>query len=330
VRIEADERIRYEIVQQVTDAVKRFGATRTEFKKLPTPRGEGSSTVRVRVLNADGKVTDSVYINLWLRVPPDSEPLGERWRDGETVWERMRNWSPHYPKPEGGFQFVDIAAGEYRVTAVQHEKDAVGGPAPFGSSGVIRVEDGATADVSVTLAGGEPLVVRVSDATSGEPIQHVRLRLYRSDGMPIVGAAGGTGNFFDRTDAKGEMRYGSVPVGEYQLEVLENRATAAWERPVDWPAPKERQRVEVKPHRVNSVDVRLEPKPLDEAELDRHWPWSVRGQVTDVNGQPIEGAEVRAHTGVGTLHNTGRTTTDKDGRYMLRFGPGMAVRRNGR
>jgi beta-lactamase regulating signal transducer with metallopeptidase domain/biopolymer transport protein ExbD len=329
VRIEADERIRYEIVRQVFDAVKRLGVPEIEAEKLPTPRGEGSASARVRVLDAEGKETDSVYINLWLKVPPDSEPLGERWRDGEAVWERTRNWSPHYPKPEGGFKFVDIAAGEYRVTAVHHGKDVVGRPARFGSSGVVRVEEGGDAEVTVTLAGGEPLVVRVTDAKRGEPIEHIGVRLYRSDGMPIVGAAGGTGNFFDRTDAKGEVRYGSAPIGEYQLEVLGKQATGAWEPPIDWPGLDGRQRVEVKPHRVNAFDVRLEPKPLDEAELDRRWPWSVRGQVTDLDGRPMGGVEVRAHTGSGTLRNTGWTTTDKAGRYVLRFGPGMLIQRKG-
>lgn len=330
VRIEADERIRHEFVRQVVEAVNRFGVTRIEIKNTPTPRSEGASTLRVRALDAQGKETDSVYINLWLKVPPDSEPLGERWRDGASVWERTRSWSPGYWKPDNGFKFSDIAAGEYRVTAVHHDQNKGGGPAPFGVSDVVRIEDRGEVDVTVNLRGGDPLVVRVLDAKTGEPVEYVGMRLFRADGMPIVGAASGTGNFFDRTDAKGELRYGSVPAGEYQLQVMEKRATAAWERPIDWQGLAQRQPIEVSAGRLNTVEVRLEPKPLDEAELDRRWPWSVRGRVTDASGRPMEGVEVRAHTGNGTLHNTGRTTTDKEGRYVLRFGPGIHVLRNGR
>ena len=52
-------------------------------------------------------------------------------------------------------------------------------------------------------------------------------------------------------------------------------------------------------------------------------PWSVRGHVTASEGQPIKGAEVRVHCGVGTLRQTGLATTDDDGHYSIAFGPGI-------
>ncbi len=52
-------------------------------------------------------------------------------------------------------------------------------------------------------------------------------------------------------------------------------------------------------------------------------PWIVNGRVTDEAGRPIEGAEVRVNAGMGTLGCTGITETDRDGRYSLRFGPGI-------
>lgn len=52
-------------------------------------------------------------------------------------------------------------------------------------------------------------------------------------------------------------------------------------------------------------------------------PWVVEGKVTDAAGQPMTGVEVRAACGEGTLRTTGRTTSDRNGRYRLRFGPGM-------
>ena len=45
----------------------------------------------------------------------------------------------------------------------------------------------------------------------------------------------------------------------------------------------------------------------------------VSGRVTDTQGRPMEGVAVRAHCGMGTLFQAGITTTDKDGRYTLRF-----------
>lgn len=52
-------------------------------------------------------------------------------------------------------------------------------------------------------------------------------------------------------------------------------------------------------------------------------PWVVRGVVTDEAGRPLEGVEVVAHAGEGTLRPTGRAVTDGRGAYELRFGPGV-------
>jgi beta-lactamase regulating signal transducer with metallopeptidase domain len=52
-------------------------------------------------------------------------------------------------------------------------------------------------------------------------------------------------------------------------------------------------------------------------------PWRATGRVTDSGGKPFPGVEVRAHTGIGSLRNSGTTTTGADGRYVLDFGPGI-------
>jgi protocatechuate 3,4-dioxygenase beta subunit len=54
-----------------------------------------------------------------------------------------------------------------------------------------------------------------------------------------------------------------------------------------------------------------------------HAPWRAVGRVTDANGQPLAGVEVRANCGFGTLPCTGIATSGEDGRYELDFGPGM-------
>lgn len=52
-------------------------------------------------------------------------------------------------------------------------------------------------------------------------------------------------------------------------------------------------------------------------------PWIAQGRVTDVEGQPIPGATIRAHCGVGSLRQSGAATSDDQGKYVLSFGPGM-------
>lgn len=52
-------------------------------------------------------------------------------------------------------------------------------------------------------------------------------------------------------------------------------------------------------------------------------PWMARGTVTDVQGQPVAGAEIIAHCGWGTLLPTGKAVSGADGSYELRFGPGV-------
>jgi hypothetical protein len=52
----------------------------------------------------------------------------------------------------------------------------------------------------------------------------------------------------------------------------------------------------------------------------------VFGRVVDASGKPVEGANIRANCGVGTLLPTGEATTDADGKYRLEFGPGLHER----
>ncbi len=53
-------------------------------------------------------------------------------------------------------------------------------------------------------------------------------------------------------------------------------------------------------------------------------PWRAFGRVTEKDGRPMAGVEVSAHCGAGTLRNTGSTTSEADGRYELKFGPGVS------
>ncbi len=59
------------------------------------------------------------------------------------------------------------------------------------------------------------------------------------------------------------------------------------------------------------------------AARSMHEAWCVTGRVTDTEGRPMPGVKILAHCGEGTLRVTGRATTDDQGEYTLRFGPGM-------
>jgi len=51
--------------------------------------------------------------------------------------------------------------------------------------------------------------------------------------------------------------------------------------------------------------------------------WSVAGRVVDEAGRPLAGVVVSAHTGMGTLFQTGKAETGADGEYRFDFSPGL-------
>lgn len=66
-------------------------------------------------------------------------------------------------------------------------------------------------------------------------------------------------------------------------------------------------------------DSKIEGERTDETDQ----PWLATGRVTDADGKPLPGVTVRAHTGIGSLKNSGTAVTDADGKYVLKFGPGV-------
>ncbi|MCG3126638.1 MAG: hypothetical protein CHACPFDD_01489 [Phycisphaerae bacterium] len=56
--------------------------------------------------------------------------------------------------------------------------------------------------------------------------------------------------------------------------------------------------------------------------------WCVRGTITDAAGTPLEGVEVTAHCGAGTLRRTGSAVSNARGEYTLRFGQGVMYQSN--
>jgi hypothetical protein len=71
------------------------------------------------------------------------------------------------------------------------------------------------------------------------------------------------------------------------------------------------------------IQVAMVGRPLQQAEIENRWGWVATGTVVDEAGRPIEGADVGAATGWGTLMGGGSTKTDGRGRFTLRFGEGI-------
>jgi hypothetical protein len=60
-----------------------------------------------------------------------------------------------------------------------------------------------------------------------------------------------------------------------------------------------------------------------DSSVDPKKPWSVNGIVVTESGDPIADATITAHAGIGSLHMTGRATSDKEGKFEMSFGPGV-------
>ena len=70
------------------------------------------------------------------------------------------------------------------------------------------------------------------------------------------------------------------------------------------------------------------PAASEHAQENQEPRWSVNGRVVDGEGNPIRGARVTAHTGVGTLVGGGKGETDANGNFQFTFGPGIRMSNN--
>jgi hypothetical protein len=293
----------------------------------------------VRSVDADGKPVPVAYFTLWRALEPaELEATMQRkgrnglnyydheiWQDqaNSAQWTRAGAAHPNDGRhgwEEREFRFQELKPGRYRVTAVTYrQNDKTPDPTPYGVSEVLTY-DGTTpvtADV-VLSAGNAQATLQVIDAQSKKPIQHLGLRLRTANGMPIIHGHG-TGNFFEWTSDAGDVRYAQLQAGEFTVQVLGKRAQV--NNFIQYEPIEQHRRIVVEPGE-NTFEIAVEPRALSQPEIDKRFPFSVFGRVTDEAGNPIGSVEVRAATGVGTLIGGGRTTTDSDGKYRLYFNPG--------
>lgn len=69
----------------------------------------------------------------------------------------------------------------------------------------------------------------------------------------------------------------------------------------------------------------LRPETASGADNAKPSPFVVQGKIVDVTGKPLEGVQVNANCGDGSLFQTGSAKTDTAGKYRLTFSAGAAV-----
>jgi len=285
----------------------------------PSLEVKANHSLEVRVVDSEGRPAGLVMIQLWS--PEDSEEKPGRDKRGwqePTLWHDEasgRSWVPDgLHQVRDSTVFEKLLPGEYRVSVAKVRREGGSDPSPVGVSDVIRLSTNKkTAAVTMRLEGETPLTLKFFDVDDKKPLENADFVLLRSDGFPI-----GHGRAFSGED--GTFRFGGLTPGAYWLKA----GKRAWlYGQTEYEIPEGSMRIEIVRGKNNVVEVPLQPIELTQAEVERRWPFVVTGNATDGEGRAMSGVEVRAHCGMGTLWQTGKTTSGPDGKYMLRFGPGM-------
>lgn len=304
-----------------------------------------NSVLSVRLLSGeDGRPVSRGYLTLWKALERgDAAPANSVngatgfgyynpvvWNDTrhDARWIRAGSAHPndgrHSPQGVDAYHFKSLKPGRYRVTAMAYDREAnAPDPTPYGASEPIDIDGTTPETMHIELQQGDAsLTVVAIDAQTRQPIKGLAIRLRTVAGMPIVHGHG-SGNFFEWTSDRGAVQYAHLLSGDFLVEVLGKQARV--NQFVQYEPQRDPVRVEAKPG-PQQIEVAVKPRQLLRAEIDRRFPFSVFGRVTDTSGNPVANAVVRAATGAGTLLGGGKTKTDSDGKYLLYFGPGMRTK----
>jgi hypothetical protein len=232
----------------------------------------------------------------------------ECWHDPASgkIWRNAGDPSSWYTH-----KLQNLAPGVYRVIAWSGREFGN----PFGLSDPITL-DGKEKHtvVTVRLAAGSTLTVRTVDAATGKPSPRLDVSVTCKSGhVPPHW------RFFPKHSGPA-TKFEHLPPATYAVSA---RLWASRPDALEYRLEKGPVEVEIVAGQDKEVTLPMRAVRLSEEEIAKRWPWSAVGRVTDEQGKPIEGATVRAHCGIGTLSQTGITETGKDGRYTLRFSPGI-------
>ena len=303
-----------------------FGA---EMKRLarrvngPSREELAKYGIDVRILGTDGNpIGEWSSVSIWKKLESAPEPRDRTMEDtrDKTVWKRAAgsNSGESGPTRNGKDRFLTtkLELGLYRVTAfVGARKEKMLGMAA--SEPILLDGSKMVTPVTIAVKDGPPVSFSVVDARTREPIDYPRpgIHLTRSDGLDVEWNPFNP-NLLPGDDGKYEI--GHLPPGPYRVTV--SARSGAYGYPDYEQA--QPMTINVSDGPMNEFILELHAKEIDEEEAEERWPWAVEGVVTDDQGRPVEGAEIRAACGMGTLRSTMPVLTDENGRYLLRFGPG--------
>ncbi|HLA83199.1 MAG TPA: carboxypeptidase-like regulatory domain-containing protein [Thermoguttaceae bacterium] len=272
------------------------------------------SRIEVHVSGLDGKPIATSTVAIWMAIDKDAPRQPDDWSDAVTdrIWRLVAG---EYVGDKG-YVAQRLLKGTYRVAAYTSRAhgDSFRGT-PCGMSDEVTLDEtNPNAVVTVRARKGPTVSIRLVDAASGKPLDGSSAWLKNIDN----GFGPGEKYFCDGKD--GLFTIDHLPPGIYRLYAgrWASRPEVLQYRPIDDPVT-----VTVVEGQDQTLTIRLQGKPLEPKEIETRWPWVATGTVTDENGRPMEGVEIWAHCGWGSLHRTGTTKTGKDGRYTLRFAPGI-------
>jgi len=136
--------------------------------------------------------------------------------------------------PDGTANYSGLSAGRYTFTARDGDRAS-------SDSGVVEVEAGTSKKVSVTLAGGTVLVVKVvNDKDEPVDVSLVVLDAAGRDVSGMMGFAEMQKRFSSGSTNRDEQRIGPLPAGKYRVRAV-NEAGKVIEKPVSLSGQAERK-----------------------------------------------------------------------------------------
>jgi protocatechuate 3,4-dioxygenase beta subunit len=183
------------------------------FTPAPNAAARPTGVIRGRVVTTDGRAVSRAQVRLMPALPPSR---------GSGPAAPPRPFQPTVvpADDEGRFEFVELAAGSFRIAAVKAGYSPPGetmspGPPPLMSGLAVDLGDGETREhADITLARWGTLTGRVFDEL-GEPLQGVSVQLLQvryQGGRRRLVAAGGSS---PRTDDLGRFRSFGLAPGRY-------------------------------------------------------------------------------------------------------------------
>lgn len=289
-------------------------------------REKSELSIKVRILDPEGRPAQHVQVDMLRLAPPDWKPPKDPWGGwaDHIFWREAgtgRIWIGAVSTSGVGDPFIATIkeAGTYRAYAQELGDGRGNNLGAFGVSEPITVGDNKkTTDARIQLQGSNPLTIKIIDAENRQPLEYPWLLLYRTDGLPIGFASG---NYYHNADKQGMLRFAAMPAGDYSMTV----GRYAGKYGQTQYQKRERIPVKVEKGRENVIEVALQHAQLTQAEIDKQWPFVVEGKITDGAGKPVDGATIDVSAGMGTLWPTGSAKSDRDGHYLVRFGPGVMM-----